>query len=35
MTTNIFNNMRFLFTCHQLVDAWHKFANSASQVMIL
>jgi len=29
--------MRFLgsFTFHQLVDAWHKFANSASKVIML
>jgi len=25
----------FLFTFHQLVDAWHKFANSASKVIFL
>jgi len=24
----------FLFTFHQLVDAWRKFANSASKVII-
>jgi len=27
--------MRFLFTFHQLVDAWRKFANSASKVILL
>jgi len=29
--------MSFLFTFrfHQLVDAWHKFANSASKVIML
>jgi len=27
--------MRFLFTFHQLVDAWRKFANSASKVIML
>jgi len=27
--------MRFLFTFHQLVDAWRKFANSASKVTML
>jgi len=25
----------FLFTIHQLVDVWHKFANSALKVMML
>ena len=25
----------FLFTFHQLVDAWRKFANSASKVIML
>jgi len=27
--------MRFLFTFHQLVDAWRKFVNSASNVIML
>jgi len=27
--------MRFLFTFHQFVDAWRKFANSASKLILL
>jgi len=27
--------MRFLFTFHQLVDAWRKFAYSGSKVILL
>ena len=29
------NLVRFMFTFHQLVDAWRKFANSASKVIML
>jgi len=27
--------MRFLLTFHELVDAWRRFANSASKVIML
>ena len=30
-----FNEILFLFTFHQLVDVWRKFANSASKVIML